>query len=248
MDRSDKKEILVTIITSLLVIITIIVMGIITMQKEVQQVIINTPELEKVDFVQYFGLKKNKTFHFTKRTLEGNSTKESNEQKIQVKIVDEIKTENGVLFILNNDLLNPSLNESNSGILIVSNLVFFLDELETENIKKYVTGKKVDFDKNSSTYLEKFILPFFHGQKFGGDIFDYVRKDNKYSYYVQKEGSSNFFDGEKVIERQRYRLYFVTLPDTSYIEFIPYVGIVSLNFHHNGSKNEEIVELIKVEN
>lgn len=252
MKDESKKEIIVTIISSIVVVTITIIMGIINKQKEVKQVFINSPVLDNVNFVDYFGLKKNKVFHYiineTSYSEKDNKKYVKEEIRVKIKVIDEILINKGALFVLDNNIMNPQKSGVKSGVLIVSNLVFFIADDYVESYIKLVKGNKeqdeiINYDNN-----EMFNLPFFEGQKFGGDLLQYLRKDNLYQYYVQKEGSSNYFDGQKMIELPRYRLYYLTLPDTEYIEFIPYVGIVEINYHHNGTVIEKIIHLENVDN
>ncbi len=223
-------------------------MGIISKEKEIKQVFINSPALDNVNFIEYFGLKKDKVYNYsvteTSYSDETQTKYIKDEFKVRIKVVDEYKINKGALYILDNDILNPTRTKSTQGILIVSNLVYFIDTVDVKAINR--SKKNSDFMPDFGDETKpNFILPFFDGQKIENNgINQFFRSDNLYQCYVQKEGSSNYFDGEKMIELPRYRLFYLTLPDTEYIEFIPYIGIHEINYHHNGTKIELNIRMI----
>ncbi len=244
MKEDSKKEIWITIISGVIILITTIVVGYLNMQKEEKQVFIYSPELDSVNFKDYFGLKKGKIFKYSIQNIEIiNGLLKKDKKNINVRVIDEFTFNNNTLFILDNDFFNLQDKSTKTGVLFVGNLVYFISNNELDKLIKVFKGidsfKKIQFDGLEA----EFILPFFNGQKISNDLFSLLRKDNRYIYVVQKEGSSLCFDGDKMIERPRYKLFSSTLPDSQLIEFIPYVGIVKINYHHNGSKNEQIVVL-----
>jgi len=247
MKTDSKKEIIVTIFSSAIIALLTIVMGILNIQKEVKQVFINSPDLDNVNFIDYFGLKNGKIFNYDVYEKEATNDKKEGyvekHTKITIKVMDEIKINNGSLFILDNDIFNPSSQKEKQGILIVSNHVY---QVIPEQIMEYISATK---NKSIVEYpAEKlFDLPFYNGKQFSDDMTQFFRGDNKYIYYVQKEGSSNYYDGQKMIELPRYKVYYISGPDTEYYEFIPYVGISRINYHHNGTEIERNIYLSEVE-
>ena len=226
-------------------------MGIINMKKEVKEIFMTSPNLDNVNFIEYFGLKKGKVFkydiyekEYSDKNAEGFIEKNN---RISIKVINEFPINNGALFVLDNNLFDPSLEKEKQGILIVSNLVYHIANDKIENFIRVAQNEQVSNFFGEESTEEIFNLPFFNRKKYSDDITQFFRKDNHYQHYVQREGSYNHFDGEKMIELPKYRIYYISGPDTEYIEFIPYVGVSQINYLHKGTINEKTIYLTEVE-
>lgn len=237
-NNSNNKEIRITIISSCVVILTNIMYFYFSQTKEVKEVLIHTPNLEKVDFKQYLGLEKNKTYRFQVDeiidTIGNGRTKHKN-YEINVKVIDYQKHNKYHLYILDNDILHPTKEKKTNGILLCSNIVYFLDNVQLNELKEVLSKKNKESSYEKINYSTMYVLPFFDKQRIGEFGISIRRNDNRYIEYIQKEASTFYYDGEKMIERTKYRIYFETAPDFSYIEFIPYIGFIGTNYRHNGS-------------
>ncbi|WP_332021134.1 hypothetical protein [Kaistella sp.] len=242
--NSSKKEIWTTIIASVVTIATVIATGYYTTKENTREIIINSPQLDDIDFEHYLGLKVGKIYEYSNEEIIdtiGDGKTKYNLKNIKITVKDVKNLNGNKLFILDNDILAPDVKSTKNGILLCSNIVYFLNTEQLSFIEKIVKNKAIDSENFSFT--KSFTLPFYNKQKMGDFLPTLIRDDNMYIDFVQREGSYFYYDGNKMIEREQYRIFTETNNAFSYVEFVPYVGFVKTNYKHDGSKIELVSKL-----
>jgi len=127
--------------------------------------------------------------------------------------------------------------DSTFGYLIFSNNVYWLNKIQLDRLKQSKEVLQLSF-KN---YELLFDFPLFEGQRYG-NMSEWIA--NKYNNVVEKSDYYIKQVGETVKTRPVYTIHLVTTPDKSRTIFVPYLGISSYEYHHNGTVNDIKVQLI----
>jgi len=250
MKDGNKKEIIVTIVSSFLVATITIFMGIIGLKKEIKETIVYVPQLENVNFPDYFGLKKGKVFNYhiyEKEAIpeKGPEYSEKN-YTIKVSVYDEIKQGNVSLFLLDNNIIYPTKEKQDHGILLVGNQVYLLDGKNLTEYKRILLGDTSNF-KDVPDLKISYILPFFDKQRVTDDTKQLMRKDNLYQDFVNKESMVVHLNGDSINQKPQYKIASLTLGSDELRTFIPGKGFTEISYHHNGSVSEYSAYLESVE-
>lgn len=139
--------------------------------------------------------------------------------------------------------------KSISGLLLVANKLFYIPKTELKSVENYLKSpdKRInnEFPKTSLSYRDLvFEFPMFKGQRFG-DLNSITRKDLSYFWYVNDVREINSLKGNTFEKVQVFDIIENTLPDQQMITFRPYLGILSFNSIHKGTKNDLQLELKK---
>lgn len=160
--------------------------------------------------------------------------------KIKMEVQNIYEAKDYIVVEIKGDVLKVEGN-SYFGFLITSNKVYWLDEEILKGVLKNI-NKAQQFKSLSKLLGEVgrliFDFPLYHGKKFGGDL---KRKDMMYVWVVSKDGK---FSGKGNNVFEKFKLEYRELADITTIRFVPGIGIVSIVYHHNGTIDDRIVELI----
>lgn len=241
-------EVIVTIITSICVLLGSVLTVLISNQKDIREIIVDTPNLDKINFVEYFGLEENKRFTYEVNYKSIENGKEFDSiYTTQVKVLNINTKDNITLIEFDNDIFFPQLHNDKFYLLFISNQVYSIPKEESKRIVSLFKNKSFDIKDSDYDILPDYNLPFFNNQIFSSTIPHSLRGDKMFINHVQYEGASNYFDGKKMMERHIYRIFNQTLSDESYSEFIPYYGFTKHIYHHKGSRIEHSILLKKID-
>lgn len=138
------------------------------------------------------------------------------------------------------DILNLQ-PDGRFGFLATSNKIYWLDEATLNNVLNRI-GELQQFESLSEILGEgtglMFEFPLYDGQKFGGDP---NRSDLMYIWVVSHDGE---FLGKENKSFKKYRLEYCQSADTTTVVFVPGIGITSFSYHHNGTIDDRMIELV----
>ncbi|GAE65408.1 hypothetical protein H3Z85_04435 [Chryseobacterium indologenes] len=254
MQNSNQKwyqipEVIITLISTVCIMLTTIFTPIFTNEKDIREVFINTPNLDKINFLDYFGIKKNKifTYEIIEKSIDDGAEYDSL-YVVDVRVINIQTKDNISLVEFDNDILFPRKQKQKFYLLFISNMVYGIPQEQQIRVTEMFSKGNYKLRDSDFNVFPDYNLPFFHKQIFSSTIPHSLRGDKLYINHVQFEGTTNYFDGKKMTERMIYRIYNQTLSDQVYSEFIPYIGFTKHSYHHNGPRIEYNIELKNTEN
>ncbi|WAM36922.1 protease complex subunit PrcB family protein [Caldicellulosiruptor acetigenus] len=211
--------------------------------KEVKLIDITNTEIYDKNYIRnYLPLIKGNywVYNYKVREPSGKGQIVEKKGKIKMEVQDIHEAKDYTVVEMKGDILNLQPN-SRFGFLITSNKVYWLDEADLKNVLKNIN--KLQQYKSLSKILGEgvrliFEFPLYQGQKFGGDL---KRNDMMYVWVVSRDGK---FLGKGNKSFDKFKLEYRELADTTTIRFVPGIGIVSVAYHHNGTVDDRIIELI----
>ena len=265
---AQHKEIITTIICSIVVAITSIAAAIIAREKitkyEVRE-ISTSYDLAKIG--KYYPLNKGNYWIYEGRviTVDGNNKPLEKRVKIKMQVIESYENINnkGIrLFVMSghpSDVAKFIVGKGNEkvvgpskyGYLLIANKIYSVCESEVnEAITRIKDGKSFVNQSNASDDTEKhaildeceFEFPLFKGQRYG-DKEQLTRSDYRYFWYVNDFMNYKYAANGIINEYPQYKISYLTIPDSVQIDFAPYLGITSYEYSHTGSRMEAHVDL-----
>ena len=198
--------------------------------------------VRKVHNPDYFPLNKGSywEYSFHSREAVGNNNIESKDQKIKMEVLS--KTRSGQYYLV--ELKGDPIRFSPRGrfglaVGIISKEVYYFDA--TQIHKLLAEKKKKNFTADSIPDYGSilFEFPLKDGQTYGAE--DPERNDKMYRYAVNKISSYKTNNAKK--SAAQYQITYACLADVLTYDFVPYVGITRVTYHHNGTLIDYDVKL-----
>ncbi len=247
-----KKEIVVTIVCSVIVSITAVISAFIAREHVTRYDVKIVPRFELVSVTDYFPLKVGNAWLYKGRLKEavmGQSEAIEIPAEVTMKVINLVKGQHASLYIMQGhpsdaawSLTEKDVNRSvkrvtpsRYGYFVVSNKIFMVDENKIDRIADALRNKEGLLDKDILSYGDlEFEFPLFEGQKFG-ELNQLARGDLRYCWYVESSTIFHSPEGDKVKAIPSYKLLQNTLPGYVEMEFTPYLGITSYTYSHHGT-------------
>lgn len=208
--------------------------------------------IENIDFVEYLGIRKNRTFTYMVYELSMKWTDcqtdsfrmEQSGRLIHIKVLEMEKTPKYSLIKMSGNYFDPTFTRDYTYILLIANAVYEVSEedykelKEMEFEKKWAEGwrERLILKRNYKSMTVKFTLPFVEHQQFTKE----GEGDSEVPVFVTMDTSSRYLSYNKDKKIYNFYPFYGALSYEEY-KFVPYVGFVLFVDHDHHFYNAKAI-------